>query len=71
MAQTKSVRWGVVLAIAAGAALSCSKNGRGTNDPNACMRQCDQEECDFHASSVGDNDAYLQCLEGCQDKCAK
>ena len=65
------VRRGIVLVLAAGAILSCAKNGRRTKDPNACMRQCDQEECEFHASSVGDNDAYLQCLEGCQDKCSR
>jgi len=71
MAQTKTVRWGIVLAFAAGAALGCAKKGPGTDDPNACMRKCDQEECEFHASAVGDNEAYLQCLEGCQDECSK
>ena len=71
MAQTKTVRWGIVLAFTAGAALGCAKKGRGTDDPDACMRKCDQEECEFHASAVGDNEAYLQCLEGCQDECSK
>jgi hypothetical protein len=69
MAQARAVRWGVVIAFVVGLAVGCAKNGRGTKDPNACMRKCDQEECEFHASSVGDNDAYLECLEGCQEKC--
>ncbi len=56
-------------AFVAGVAMGCAKNGRKTQDPNACMRSCDQEQCEFHASSVGDNDAYLECLEACQERC--
>ncbi len=70
MAQTRALRIGIVVAFALGVAASCSKNGRGSKNPDACMRACDQEECDYHASSVGDNDAYLECLEGCQEKCS-
>ena len=59
---------GVVLV--AGLASSCAKKGRGTQDPNACLRQCDQEECEYRAGGVGDNEVYLQCLEGCQKRCS-
>ncbi|MGH1345412.1 MAG: hypothetical protein ACRBN8_27865 [Nannocystales bacterium] len=62
-------RIGLVAVFSVGVGASCSKNGRGSTDPNACMRRCDQDECDFHASSVGDNQKYLDCLEGCQKKC--
>jgi len=69
MGQSRRAGWVVVLGV--GLVIgACAKKGRGTTDPNACMRQCDQEECEFHASSVGDNDAYLECLEGCQKQCS-
>jgi len=69
MAKRTVLRLGFVVSCAALSATGCPKNGRGTEDPNACMRTCDQEECEFHASSVGDNDAYLECLEACEEKC--
>ncbi len=67
-AQLGRVWGGVVVAVVL--ASSCAKKGRGTQDPNACMRQCDQEECEYRASGVGDNEDYLQCLQGCQKRCS-
>ena len=62
-------RWTWVLAVGVGLALGCTKKGKGTEDPGACLRACEAEQCEYDANSMGDNDQYLECLEVCQTKC--
>ena len=61
----------VGLALAMGVALGCAGRSKGANSPGECLSKCDQEQCEYVANSLGDNDEYLECLEACEDKCNK
>jgi hypothetical protein len=56
---------GLALGIAAG----CAGKRRASQDPNQCMRNCDQEKCTYQASGSGDNAEYLDCLDACEKEC--
>lgn len=58
-----------VLGVALGAA--CAGTSKQTQTPMQCMQACEQERCEYRPDGVGDNTAYLECLEGCEKKCAK
>ena len=62
-------RWTWAAALLVGLALGCAKKSRGTEDPGACMRDCEAERCEYDANSTADNDEYLECLETCQTQC--
>ncbi len=63
--------WILGVVVALGVTWGCAKNSKGSKNPQECMRTCDQEQCEFHASSVGDNGEYLECLEACEDRCSR
>jgi hypothetical protein len=59
------------LALALGVVIGCAGKGKGSKSPEDCLRQCDQDHCQFVADSVGDNAEYLECLQACEAKCSK
>lgn len=59
----------ILVGFAAGLSLGCAGKARGSKSPAECMSACDQEQCQYRADGLGDNDAYLECLEACEDKC--
>jgi hypothetical protein len=59
------------LALVLGVAIGCAGRTKGSKSPEECLRSCDQEQCEYVANNLGDNDDYLECLEACEDKCAK
>ena len=69
MSVRPSVR--VVFGLALGVALGCAGRSNRSKSPEACMSTCDQEQCQFEADGLGDNDDYIECLEACEDKCSR
>jgi hypothetical protein len=63
----------VSCALTLGAAVSsgCAGSKRDTRDPAACMRSCEQERCEYVPDGLGDNSEYLDCLEACEQHCAR
>jgi hypothetical protein len=58
------------IACALGVAVGCAGKRKGTQEPGACMRACEQEECAYKADPLGDNEVYYECLEVCEGKCS-
>lgn len=61
----RTLQIGFALALAFG--LAC--RGKASRSPEACLRNCDQERCNYDANDLADNDEYLECLESCEAEC--
>lgn len=61
------------LGLAAGFALAmapaCAGKRKSSRNPEECMRSCEQDQCAYDPNAVG-NDAYLECLDACEDECS-
>lgn len=55
---------GLLLAVAP----ACAGKGKGSRNPEQCMRTCEQEKCGYDPNEAG-NDEYLECLDACEDEC--
>jgi hypothetical protein len=55
--------------LALGIAVGCAGKRGASQNPETCMRDCDQDTCSYKASGAGDNAEYLDCLRACEEQC--
>ena len=57
------------LGLALGVFAGCAGKGKGSKNPEECMKTCEQERCNYNPNTLAD-DQYLECLDSCEDECS-